>query len=264
MTGRPGPQDAPILDLDGIHHAYRTGDRDVTVLDGIDLQVRAGEIVGISGPSGTGKSTLLRIAAGLEAPLAGTVRYGPHPLWSGRARRAVYPRPGYAMPVFQDPYASLDPRWPIWRILAEPIGRFDRRTASIAAAAALAQVGLQRLDLDARPRELSGGECQRIAVLRALAARPALLVADEPTARQDLVTAAAVAQLFRQVADQGTAILVVSHNTAWLDSIADRSHRLTDGRLITGFGSGHEDDPAACVDSVRPCLFNLRKGHGAR
>ncbi|MCU1501881.1 MAG: transporter ATP-binding protein [Ilumatobacteraceae bacterium] len=225
---------ANVVRLADVSHGYATRQGTLTVLDHIDLTIGAGEIVGISGPSGTGKSTLLRIAAGLEEPAGGALRYGDHDPWHGRRARARYPRRSYVMPVFQDPYASLDPRWPIWRTIAEPLAATDRGGARRAAAASLERIGLQHLDLDARPRELSGGQCQRVAILRALAARPALLIADEPTARQDLITAAAVGHLLRDAADRGCAILVVSHNAPWLSSVSDSVHRLVGGRLVAG------------------------------
>lgn len=86
----------------------------------------------------------------------------------------------------------------------------------------LARVGLADVSPEARPAELSGGQCQRVALARALAARPSLLVADEPTARQDVVTAATLGRLLRQVADHGPAVVVASHDTAWLVTVCDR------------------------------------------
>jgi peptide/nickel transport system ATP-binding protein len=87
------------------------------------------------------------------------------------------------------------------------------------------------VDEEARPHELSGGQCQRIAILRAIIAEPALIVADEPTARQDVITAAAMTAQLREAAAAGTAIVVVSHNTIWLETLADRVLDLVDGRL---------------------------------
>jgi ABC-type dipeptide/oligopeptide/nickel transport system ATPase subunit len=233
---------APVVELAGVGRTYRTAAGTVTPVEAASLTVAPGEVVGICGPSGTGKSTLLRLVAGLERPDAGEVRYGGAPAWPVRPwwrrspRRAHWPRPGYVMPVFQDPFASLDPRWPIWRSITEPttVGRTRRPSPGERrreAAGWLAQVGLDGLDPETRPAELSGGQCQRVAVVRALAARPALLVADEPTARQDVVTAAALVDLLTEVAAGGTAVIVVSHDTARLATCCSRLLRLDGGRL---------------------------------
>ncbi|WP_121156986.1 ATP-binding cassette domain-containing protein [Micromonospora pisi] len=96
------------------------------------------------------------------------------------------------MPIFQDAFARLDPRWPIWRTVSEPDPTNNRDTAI----RLLARVGLLTVDPDSRPGELSGGEQQRVAIARALAARPALLIADEPTAQLDPATAAGICTLF--------------------------------------------------------------------
>ena len=204
----------------------------LTAVAGVTVSIPAGEILGISGPSGAGKSTLLRLLAGIERPDHGDVRFDGHPAWTPRARRAHYPRPGYVMPVFQDPTASLDPHWPIWRTLTEPLtapgrGRPSRAERRGIAEHWLGQARLGHLDPTARPGQLSGGQCQRIAILRALIAEPALIVADEPTARQDVITAAAMSELLTGASERGTAIVVVSHHTAWLDTLAHRTIRLT-------------------------------------
>ncbi len=229
---------APAAEVRGIHHRYRRGAQQTVVLDGIDLAVDRGEVVGVCGPSGAGKSTLLRILGGLEAPTAGAVEMDGRPVLRRRgpltARRL--PRPGYAMPLFQHPVASLDRRWPLWRTVSEPLtarhaprtGRDLRRQR---AAVALERVGLGHLDPEARPSELSVGQAQRVALARAAVARPALLLADEPTSALDLITAAGMTRLLREVADHGTALVVVSHNERLLGVLADRVLRLRDGRL---------------------------------
>lgn len=234
----PEAEEVPVAAVEGVVRRYRSGRATVTAVDGVSLSVQAGEVVGITGPSGCGKSTLLRLLAGLEPPDGGELRYRGHPAWprpSSRARRFVrrgrpllasYPRPGYVMPVFQDPFASVDPRWPIWRTITEPlIGRGLRLSSEErreAAAGWLERAALGHLRPDVRPAELSGGQCQRLALVRALVAEPALVVADEPTARQDVITGATLTSLLREAADEGLALVVVSHDATWLTSFADR------------------------------------------
>src|SRR5690606_29305667 len=130
------------------------------------------------------------------------------------------------MPIFQDPTRSLNPRWPIWRSVVEPITRgrwiFNRTELREQAHQILQSVGLGHLDIDARPAELSVGQCQRVAIARALAAEPSLLIADEPTSALDAAASARVMQLMDQVAQRGTAIVMVSHNRKMLESLCDR------------------------------------------
>jgi peptide/nickel transport system ATP-binding protein len=190
------------------------------VLVDVDLDVRAGEVVGICGPSGQGKTTLLRALAGLHRPESGTVLLGDVDVWQGR--RARRPRPGYVMPVFQDVSASLDPRWPVWRSVAEAgATRADVERL-------FASVGLSGHYLDVRPKQLSGGQRQRVAIARALAGKPALIVADEPTAALDPTVATGVVRLLREVADGGCAVVVASHDEARLRSFADRVLRVAE------------------------------------
>jgi peptide/nickel transport system ATP-binding protein len=220
---------AAVVTAEQVSRSYRTAHGRVIPVDRVTLTVDPGEILGIHGPSGSGKSTLLRLLAGIERPDRGDIRFADQPAWTHRRRHARYPRPGYVMPVFQDPTGSLDPRWPIWRTLTEPLTAPGRsRPADLRGIAEdwLQRARLGHLDPTARPGHLSGGQCQRIALLRALIAEPALVVADEPTARQDVITAAAMTELLTEASRHGTAIVVVSHDTTWLHTLAHRSHRM--------------------------------------
>jgi len=211
---RAAPTAAPLLRLDRVSARYDRGR--VRALEAADLSIAAGQIVGLQGPSGCGKSTLLRIAMGIERPTGGRV-------W----RAAALERPAAVLPVFQDPVGSLVPHWPIWRSVAEPLTapglpRLSRAARRDQALLGLAAVGLDGIDPDARPAELSVGQCQRVAIARATVARPALIVADEPTSALDSPSTWQVSRLLRDAAEAGTAVLIVSHDTAFLTRLADR------------------------------------------
>ena len=229
----------PVVTLDRVSVTYQSGTSAVHALRHASLAIHAGEIVGVAGPSGSGKSTLLRIASGIEEPASGTVTFG--------GGQASAPR-GYVMPVFQDPVASLDRRWPIWRSITEPVTvtrRLNRTERLTLARDALAQVRLGDLDPHRLPGQLSVGQCQRAAIARALIARPALIVADEPTASLDVTTAAGIADLLRLARQSGVAIALVSHDEALLGAIADRVVRIRDGQIIP---AGPPEDTAADGD----------------
>jgi ABC-type dipeptide/oligopeptide/nickel transport system ATPase subunit len=188
------------------------------VFAGINVAVHHGEILGIQGPSGCGKSTLLRVLASIQKPTHGAVRYHGTPV-------TKIVRTGYVMTVEQNTAGALDPRWPIWRTITEPLGarhRTGRPSMSRRRAVAteqLATVGLDGVDIEARPAELSGGQRQRVAILRALIAQPSLLIADEPTAALDVSVSAGILQLLSAAADTGLAIVVASHNRLALQAL---------------------------------------------
>ncbi|MFD6397459.1 ABC transporter ATP-binding protein [Nocardia sp. NPDC060249] len=210
---KPVPATAPILRAHSVAKRYPTG----TGLATTDLVVRQGEIVGLSGPSGAGKSTLLRILAGIEPPSDG------HLIWDDRPGP---PPPGQVGVVFQNAVGSLDPRRPIYRGITEPLQpRLRRRLRTAEAIAvtreALRRVGLSELDPMRRPHELSGGQAQRVAIARALAGNVRLLLADEPTASLDEAAAARILAILRELADDGMAIVLVSHSERTLRDIAD-------------------------------------------
>ncbi len=220
----------PVVTIDRASVTYRSGTSAIQALRDASLTIQAGEIVGIAGPSGSGKSTLLRIASGIEQPGSGTVTFA--------GGQASVPR-GYVMPVFQDPVASLDRRWPIWRSITEPATvnkRLSRTERLQLARDALAEVRLGGLDPNRRPGQLSVGQCQRVAIARALIARPALIIADEPTASLDVTTAAEIVDLLRLTRQSGLAIALVSHDETLLAAVADRIVRIRDGRTAPAQG----------------------------
>ena len=230
------PRDRPvILRAEGVSKSYRArGGRTVDAVQPTSLDVRSGEVIGIVGRSGSGKSTMLRLLAGIERPDSGSVMAGDDSIW-GPTGPVRMPRRGFAMPVLQDPVASLDQRWPLWRTLTEPLviarGRMSRLQRRRIGSEQLASLGLHDIDVERLPSSLSVGQCQRVAILRALIADPALVVADEPTASLDVEAAAAVSGLLRQAADRGAAVVVVSHDEARLRSYADRIMQMVDGDL---------------------------------
>ncbi|SFP00256.1 peptide/nickel transport system ATP-binding protein [Amycolatopsis arida] len=215
---RSGP---PVVAARGVRRHYGP----VRAVDGVTVEIGAAEVLGVVGPSGAGKSTLLRLLGGIERPDAGTVEFAGVPAWPPGRRRPVLPRPGYVMPVFQDPRGSLDRRWPLWRSITEPLvlahGRMPAPARRRRARTELARVGLGGVDVTLLPGQLSVGQAQRVAIVRALIARPALIVADEPTASLDPTTARDVAALLREAAGSGAALAVVSHDVARLSSYVD-------------------------------------------
>lgn len=208
--------------------------RDVTAVAPASLNLRAGEVVGVVGPSGSGKSTLLRLLAGMERPDSGRLLVGQERVW-GKSAAPHLPRKGFAMPVFQDPVGSLDPRWPLWRSITEPLslagGRASRAERRRCAQRELAEVDMGDVDVDRLPGSLSVGQCQRVAIIRALVSGPGLLAADEPTASLDVEAASVVSSMLRVAADQGAAVVVVSHDEVRLRSCADRILRMKNGVL---------------------------------
>ncbi|OLT11894.1 hypothetical protein BJF78_25540 [Pseudonocardia sp. CNS-139] len=235
-SGRPAAASrTPVAVARSVTRTYRHGGGRITAVDAASVALHAGEVVGVIGRSGSGKSTLARLLAGIERPDHGDVELDGRAVWDGGRDHRHRLRPGYVMPVFQDPVSGLDRRWPLWRSLAEPLrARGERHTRGRhrrLAAELLASVGLGDVDPDRLPGTLSVGQAQRVTIARALAARPALLVADEPTASLDTTSAATITGLLRDVADAGAAVLVVSHDAPRLRGYADRVLSMSAGRL---------------------------------
>jgi putative ABC transport system ATP-binding protein len=209
---------------------YRTGGREVRALDEVGLTVRAGELVAVTGRSGSGKTTLLNLLGGLDRPDAGAVWVDGQRIDTLDDRELTRLRRGVIGYVFQSfgllpsLSAAENVELPL-RIAGLPAAERTRRTSE-----ALEQVGLAAR-AHHRPDELSGGEQQRVAVARALAARPRLILADEPTAELDSANARAIFELLRSVVDHGdVAVVVATHDRSLLD-LATSIHELRDGRL---------------------------------
>ena len=246
----------PILIGKGLTKIYASNGSDVArkaAVDGIDVSLMPGECLAIIGESGSGKTTLSRLLLGQLRPDAGQVAYQGSPVLRGSAAARSLARDSAL--VFQNPFASLDPRWTIGRSVAEPLlaaGRrrsghlWHRRQDGTDLADRVAKV-LSEVQLDpdrfmtAYPSDLSGGQAQRAAIARALVVKPQILLADEPMSAIDvsarvgiLHTLQSIMAQSRQQADlsNGMSMIIISHDLGVVQHIADRVMVLSQGRVV--------------------------------
>ncbi len=209
------------------------GKRILRAVDGVSLAVPKGSTLSLVGESGCGKSTVARLAVGLYRPSAGQVMFDGRDL--AEARAASDQRRRMQM-IFQDPYASLNPRWRVRDIIAEPIRAFgllpNRAAEEARVAELLTQVGLSPLDGHKFPHEFSGGQRQRISIARALSSNPEFLVCDEPTSALDVSVQAQILNLMKELQSRmGLTYLFISHNLAVVRQVSDRIGVMYLGRI---------------------------------
>jgi len=211
--------------------------RHLQAVDGLSLDIRRGETLALVGESGCGKSTVARLIVGLHAASRGRIAFDGVDLAGSRSHaRNAQLRQRMQM-IFQDPYASLNPRWRVARIIAEPLRAqqllADRQAVRDRVGELLKQVGLAPEDGDRFPHEFSGGQRQRISIARALSANPEFLVCDEPTSALDVSVQAQVLNLMKDLQQQlGLTYLFIAHNLAVVAYIASRVGVMYLGRLV--------------------------------
>ncbi len=229
----------PLLSASGLVRDYPTprislfrSGKPFRAVDDVNLTIRRGESVGLVGESGCGKSTLARMVLGLNRPTSGSIDFDGTPL-SGETLPLVRRR---MQPVFQDPFASFNPRHKVLRLVTEPLFlESDTQPGQLRTRAvdALQEVGIDADALDRYPHEFSGGQRQRIAIARALITRPDLIVADEPVSALDVSIRARILDLLADLQSRlGVAMLFISHDLGVVSAICDTVLVMDAGRIV--------------------------------
>jgi peptide/nickel transport system ATP-binding protein len=203
----------------------------------VSFDIAKRETFALVGESGSGKSTVAKMVVGLLEPTAGTVTIDGIDMWKGSKAGDLKALRRRIQMIFQDPYASLNPRWRVGRIIADPIRAFglatDKAEIKTHVADLLRLVGLDPVDGRKYPHEFSGGQRQRICIARALSSKPQFLVCDEPTSALDVSVQAQILNLLRDLQDRfGLTCLFISHNLAVVRHMASRIGVMYLGRLV--------------------------------
>jgi peptide/nickel transport system ATP-binding protein len=240
---RPSRGGAPLLEVSGLvkHFPVKRGllvDREVDrvrAVDGVSFSVASGETLGLVGESGSGKSTLSRTILQLLEPTSGSVRFDGREI-AGLSRRQMRPLRAQLQMVFQDPYASLNPRKRIGQIVGEPLriqgvlsgGELRARVHEL-----LERVGLSAAHHQRFPHEFSGGQRQRVGIARALALEPKLVIADEPVSALDVSIRAQILDLLAELQDEfGLTYVFVAHDIGVVRHVSDRIAVMHDGKIV--------------------------------
>jgi peptide/nickel transport system ATP-binding protein len=231
-AGASGAGRSPVVVVDGVARAFDG----VPALADVSFGLDRGRVLGVIGASGSGKTTLARVLLGLEAPDAGTVTLDDEP-WVPLPERDRRARRHRVAAVVQDPGATFDERWTVDRVLADALSGGDERSGRGALGprvdAALEQVGLDPALRRRRPRTLSGGQRQRLAIARALATAPEVIVLDEPVTALDATVQDAVLALLERLRDTtGVAMVFVSHDLRAVRRMADDVLVVDGGRVV--------------------------------
>jgi oligopeptide transport system ATP-binding protein len=231
----------PMLSVRGLRKSFPLGrgwarrTAELEALAGVDLDLLPGEVLGVVGESGSGKTTLGRCVLRLLKPTAGEIKLDGNDFLALRGKRLRQRRKRLGV-VFQDPYASLNPRMQIGRIVSEPLrvgGKWSRVAMDERVVELLERVGIEQRFMTRYPHEMSGGQRQRVAIARALATDPDILVADEPVSALDVSVQAQILNLLLELKREGSlAMLFISHDLAVVERIADRVAVMYAGRIV--------------------------------
>ncbi len=265
MSDRPETHQTPLLRVSGLKKHFSTGrlwrrGQPVRAVDGISFDLRASETLGLVGESGCGKSTTGQAVLRLIEPSAGTIEYQGQDITNVGGGELRHLRRQLQI-IFQDPYASLNPRMTVFEIVSEPWRIFreiqPRSSWRHAAGDLLERVGLNADHADRYPHQFSGGQRQRIGIARALAMQPRLIVCDEPVSALDVSVQAQVINLLRDIQnDTGVAYLFISHDLSVVRHLCDRVMVMYLGRCVEVgptqqvFGAPTHPYTRALIDAV--------------
>jgi peptide/nickel transport system ATP-binding protein len=238
MSMRPAPpiENPPLLEINKVTVEFALpGRRVLRALDNVSLTLKQGESLGIVGESGSGKSTLARVVMGLVKANSGDVRFNGESILQTRGRL----QPSLCMQVqmaFQNPYDSLNPRLTAYESIAEPLRRHKLVPTAKISDRVTELMALVELDTDLsgrKPAQLSGGQCQRVGIARALAMNPELLIADEVTSALDVTIQAQIIELLKRLrGSQGLSVIFISHDLALVRSFCDQVVVFQAGRIV--------------------------------
>jgi putative ABC transport system ATP-binding protein len=248
------------VDARGLTRRYGEGTAAVEALRGVDIAVRAGELVAVMGPSGSGKSTLMHILAGLDKPTSGTVTIAGTEITGLDDTKLTRLRRDHIGFVFQ--FFNLLPMLDAEENILLPLSIAGEKPDKAWLDELLAKMGLDKRR-DHRPAELSGGEQQRVAIARSLVTRPTILFADEPTGNLDSKTGGEILDLIRDSVDTyGQTTVMVTHEPR-AASVADRILFLSDGLIVKELREGSAADVLAVMSSLHCCCSSRSRGSRA-